>query len=125
MDYSKMLEFHVAHRCDLTIAVREVPLEEASRMGIMNAREDGSIYEFEEKPKSPKSNLASMGVYIFTWGKLREALIADNKAHNDSDFGKHIIPRMLRKIARCMPIASRTIGKTSAPSKATGNQTWN
>ena len=95
MDYSKMLEFHLQNHCDLTIAVREVPLEEASRMGIMNANEDGSIYEFEEKPKNPKSNLASMGIYIFTWDKLREALIADNKVHDDSDFGKHIIPRML------------------------------
>jgi len=97
MDYSKMLEFHIGRRCGLTIAVQEVPMEEASRLGIMNAHEDGSIYEFEEKPKNPKSNLASMGIYIFTWSKLREALIADNKAHDDSDFGKHIIPWMLKE----------------------------
>ena len=97
MDYSKMLDFHVKNHCDATIAVREVTLEEASRFGIMNTREDDSIYEFEEKPKNPKSNLASMGIYIFTWEKLREALIADNKIHSDSDFGKHIIPRMLGK----------------------------
>ena len=97
MDYSKMLEYHAQHRCDLTIAVQEVPWEEASRLGIMNARDDGSIYEFEEKPKNPKSNLGSMGIYIFTWAKLREALIADNKVHDDSDFGKHIIPWMLKE----------------------------
>ena len=95
MDYSKMLDFHKKNRCDATIAVREVPVEEASHFGIMNTREDDSIYEFEEKPKIPKSNLASMGIYIFTWSKLREVLIVDNKIHNDSDFGKHIIPRML------------------------------
>ena len=95
MDYSKMLDFHKKNHCDATIAVREVPLEETSRFGIMNTREDDSIYEFEEKPKIPKSNLASMGIYIFTWNKLREALIADNKIHSDSDFGKHIIPRIL------------------------------
>jgi glucose-1-phosphate adenylyltransferase len=95
MDYSKMLDFHKKNHCDATIAVREVPFEEASRFGIMNTHEDGSVYEFEEKPKTPKSNLASMGNYMFTWSKLREALISDNKIHNDSDFGKHIIPRML------------------------------
>ncbi|MDR2649169.1 MAG: glucose-1-phosphate adenylyltransferase [Clostridiales bacterium] len=95
MDYSKMLDFHKKNHCDATIAVREVTMEEAGRFGIMNTREGDSIYEFEEKPKTPKSNLASMGNYIFTWSKLREALIADNKIHNDSDFGKHIIPRML------------------------------
>jgi len=97
MDYSKMLDFHIHNHSDLTIAVREVPIEEASRMGIMNTHEDDSIYEFEEKPKNPKSNLASMGIYIFTWNKLREALIADDKVHEDSDFGKHIIPLMLNE----------------------------
>jgi glucose-1-phosphate adenylyltransferase len=95
MDYSKMLDFHKQNHCDATIAVREVPMEEASRFGIMNTKDDDLIYEFEEKPQQPKSNLASMGIYIFTWSKLREALIADNKNHPDSDFGKHIIPRML------------------------------
>ncbi|MDR1687250.1 MAG: glucose-1-phosphate adenylyltransferase [Clostridiales bacterium] len=95
MDYSEMLRFHQENNCDATIAVLEVPLEEASRMGIMNTYENGKVYEFEEKPKNPKSNLASMGIYIFTWSKLKEALIKDNKIHPDSDFGKHIIPMML------------------------------
>lgn len=97
MDYAAMLNFHKQNNCDVTIAVLEVPLEEASRFGIMNADENDKIYEFEEKPAEPKSNLASMGIYIFTWDKLREALIEDNKIHADSDFGKHIIPSMLNK----------------------------
>ena len=95
MDYSKMLEFHKANNCTATIAVLEVPVEEASRFGIMNTLDDDKIYEFEEKPANPKSNLASMGIYIFTWKKLREALIEDNKVHSNSDFGMHIIPKML------------------------------
>lgn len=97
MDYSNMLAFHKKNNCDVTIAVLEVSMEEASRFGIMNADENDKIYEFEEKPEHPKSNLASMGIYIFTWDKLREALIEDNKVHTDSDFGKHIIPMMLGK----------------------------
>jgi glucose-1-phosphate adenylyltransferase len=72
-------------------------MEEASRFGIMNADENDKIYEFEEKPANPKSNLASMGIYIFSWPKLRAALIEDNKVHPDSDFGKHIIPMMLNR----------------------------
>ena len=95
MDYSKMLEFHKANNCTATLAVLEVPFEEASRFGIMNTLDDDKIYEFEEKPANPKSNLASMGIYIFTWKKLREALIEDNKVHSNSDFGMHIIPKML------------------------------
>jgi len=95
MDYAEMLNFHKANKCDATIAVLEVPAEEASRMGIMNTRDDDKVYEFEEKPKKPKSNLASMGIYIFTWSKLRDVLIKDDKIHPDSDFGKHIIPMML------------------------------
>ena len=76
-----------------TIAVLEVPMEEASRFGIMNVDENDDIYEFEEKPKHPKSNLASMGIYIFTWSKLREYLIADEADERSSnDFGKNIIP---------------------------------
>ena len=97
MDYSAMLKYHKEHNCDVTIAVLEVSMEEASRFGIMNADENDKIYEFEEKPEHPKSNLASMGIYIFTWDKLRAALIEDNKIHSDSDFGKHIIPSMLEK----------------------------
>lgn len=95
MDYSKMLEFHKDNNCTATIAVLEVPIEEASRFGIMNTLEDDKIYEFEEKPQKPKSNLASMGIYIFNWKKLREVLIEDNKIHSNSDFGLHIIPKML------------------------------
>lgn len=95
MDYSKMLDYHKKNKCDATIAVLEVPLEEASRFGIMNTGEGDRIVEFEEKPKEPKSNLASMGIYIFTWSKLRQALIEDNACNPDSDFGKHIIPRMI------------------------------
>lgn len=97
MDYAAMLKYHKHNNCDVTIAVLEVSMEEASRFGIMNADENDKIYEFEEKPANPKSNLASMGIYIFTWDKLREALIEDNKIHSDSDFGKHIIPSMLDK----------------------------
>ncbi|MEA4815351.1 MAG: glucose-1-phosphate adenylyltransferase [Lachnospiraceae bacterium] len=97
MDYSKMLKFHKKKGCTATIAVLKVSYEEASRFGIMNTDADGRIYEFEEKPEKPKSNLASMGIYIFTWSKLKEALIEDNKIHPDSDFGKHIIPSMIKK----------------------------
>ena len=96
MDYSAMLDFHKEKGADCTIAVLTVPMEEASRFGIMNTLEDGAIYEFEEKPKQPKSNKASMGIYIFTYKKLREYLIADeNTPGSSNDFGKNIIPNML------------------------------
>ena len=96
MDYSEMLEDHKKNNADCTIAVLEVPMEEASRFGIMNADEDGKIYEFEEKPAHPKSNLASMGIYIFNWSKLKSYLIEDEKDPNSSkDFGKNVIPKML------------------------------
>ena len=97
MDYSEMLRHHKEKGAAATIAVMEVPMEEASRFGIMNTEEGDKIYEFEEKPAQPKSNLASMGIYIFTWDRLREALIEDNSIHPDSDFGKHIIPKMLEE----------------------------
>ncbi len=97
MDYAAMLDTHKAQNADVTIAVLEVPLEEASRFGIMNTDENGIIYEFEEKPENPKSNLASMGIYIFSWEVLRESLIADNAVHDNSDFGKHIIPILLEQ----------------------------
>ncbi len=97
MDYSKMLDFHKANNCHATIAVLEVPMEEASRFGIMNTREDDSIYEFDEKPKVPKNNLASMGIYIFNWPQLREALVKADQLYPDSDFGMHIIPMMLNE----------------------------
>ena len=96
MDYSKMLAYHKEHKADATIAVIPVPLKEASRFGIMNTNEDGSIYEFEEKPAEPKSNLASMGIYIFNWKTLRKLLLADIKnPDSHHDFGKDIIPTLL------------------------------
>ena len=97
MDYNKMVAQHKEAGADATIAVIEVPWEEASRFGIMNTDDAMNITEFEEKPENPKSNLASMGIYIFTWDRLREALIEDNSIHPDSDFGKHIIPKMLEE----------------------------
>ena len=96
MDYARMLADHVKNDADCTIAVLNVSLEEATRFGIMNTHPDGRIYEFEEKPKVPKSTKASMGVYIFRWSVLREYLIADNDDPSSSnDFGKNIIPKML------------------------------
>ena len=96
MDYSKMLAFHRAHEADATIAVLPVPMKEASRFGIMNTDEEARIIEFEEKPAQPKSNLASMGIYIFNWKQLRRLLSADMKDERSShDFGKDIIPSML------------------------------
>jgi glucose-1-phosphate adenylyltransferase len=96
MDYSKMINQHIETGAGCTIAVLEVSFEEASRFGIMNTTEDGTIYEFEEKPKAPKSNLASMGIYVFDWQKLRKYLTED-EANPDSsnDFGKNVIPAML------------------------------
>ena len=96
MDYARMIRFHEQNDSDCTIAVREVPLKEASRFGIMNTREDASVYEFEEKPKNPKSTKASMGIYIFTWEKLRRYLIEDEQnPASEKDFGKNIIPAMI------------------------------
>ncbi len=96
MNYDKMRRFHKEHDADCTIAVIEVPLEEASRFGIMNADPDGRIYEFEEKPPKPKSSLASMGVYIFKWEKLRQYLIQDEENPDSrNDFGANVIPAML------------------------------
>ena len=96
MDYSKMLAEHKKNGADCTIAVLEVPMEEASRFGILNTDENNKIYEFEEKPKQPKSNKASMGIYIFTTEVLKKYLIEDEADPNSSnDFGKNIIPNML------------------------------
>ena len=96
MDYNAMVDYHVANEASVTIAVRTVPLAEASRFGILNTNPDNSIYEFEEKPKQPKSTNASMGIYCFNWQVLREALIADEEDPNSSkDFGKNIIPNLL------------------------------
>ena len=96
MDYSQMLDFHKEKGSDATIAVIQVSLEETSRFGIMNTRDNYEIYEFEEKPKHPKSQLASMGVYIFNWSTLRHFLIKDEADQtSNNDFGKNIIPNML------------------------------
>ena len=91
MDYNKMLDYHKEKNAACTIAVIDVPLEEASRFGILNTNEDGSIYEFEEKPAHPKSTNASMGIYIFSWKALKESLTA-LKDQPSCDFGKHILP---------------------------------
>ena len=96
MDYAAMVAYHEKNEASCTIAVRNVPLSEASRFGILNTNPDNSIYEFEEKPKQPKSTNASMGIYVFNWQVLREALIADEDDPNSSnDFGKNIIPNLL------------------------------
>ena len=96
MDYDEMLDYHKEHHADATIAVIEVPMKEASRFGIMNTDDENRIIEFEEKPEHPKSNLASMGIYIFNWKLLRKKLVADMKdPDSNHDFGKDIIPTLL------------------------------
>ncbi|MEG1888978.1 MAG: sugar phosphate nucleotidyltransferase, partial [Lachnospiraceae bacterium] len=96
MDYSKMLEEHIHNRADATIAVLDIPLSEASRFGIMSCNEEGKITRFQEKPQYPESTLASMGIYIFKWSILREALEEDvNTPGSSNDFGKDIIPKLL------------------------------
>jgi glucose-1-phosphate adenylyltransferase len=96
MDYAKMIDFHKRNKADCTIAVLEVPWEEASRFGILATDNNNKIYEFAEKPKEPKSNKASMGVYVFSWDKLKKYLVEDEADPNSSnDFGKNIIPTML------------------------------
>ena len=96
MDYADMIAYHEKHNAACTIAVRNVPLSEASRFGILNTNPDNSIYEFEEKPKKPKSTNASMGIYVFNWKVLHDALVADEEDPKSSnDFGKNIIPNLL------------------------------
>ena len=96
MDYNEMLSYHKEKNAAATIAVLDVPMEEASRFGIMITDDDGNIVDFEEKPKHPRSTLASMGIYIFTWSKLRQYLIDnENNPDEDKDFGKAIIPNMM------------------------------
>lgn len=103
MNYDKMLNFHKENNADVTIAVIEVTMEEATRFGIMNTNEDLTIYEFEEKPEKPKSNKASMGVYIFKWDKLRKYLKEDELDElSSNDFGKNIIPKMLNDNMRML-----------------------
>ena len=103
MDYNLMLQYHIEHDADCTIAVLNVPLSEASRFGIMNTDENDRIIEFEEKPKVPKSTKASMGIYIFKTSKLIKYLVEDNDDPNSqNDFGKNIIPTMLNKNEKMM-----------------------
>ena len=98
MDYADMVAYHEKNNASCTIAVRNVPLKEASRFGILNTNPDNTIYEFEEKPKVPKSTNASMGIYVFNWEVLRNALIADEEDETSSnDFGKNIIPNLLNQ----------------------------
>lgn len=98
MNYAAMLKAHIENEADATLAVYEVPWEEASRFGILNTRDDDSITEFVEKPAKPESNLASMGVYIFNWQVLRKALIEDeNDPESNNDFGKNIVPKLLNQ----------------------------
>lgn len=96
MNYARMLDFHIEKKADVTIAMIPVPMEEASRFGILQTDDNSQIVTFEEKPANPKSNTASMGIYIFTWKNLRKELIADeNDPASSNDFGKNIIPKML------------------------------
>jgi len=97
MDYEMMLNSHKRKEADVSIAVFKVPIDEAHRFGIMNTDEDNWIVEFEEKPEEPKNDLASMGIYIFNWKILKEALISAEENHDNADFGKHIIPICLQK----------------------------
>ncbi len=106
MDYSKMIDFHIENNADSTIAVLNVSLEEASRFGIMTCNDDGRVIDFTEKPKEPKSTLASMGIYVFTWQKLKKYLIENENANTGSkDFGKDIIPSMLANNERLFAYA--------------------
>ena len=103
MDYNKMLKYHQEKKADATLAVIPVTYEEATRFGIMNTNEDNSVYEFEEKPKNPKNNMASMGIYIFNWQVLKKFLKEDQLEKTSSnDFGKNIIPNMLNSGKKLM-----------------------
>lgn len=98
MDYELLVDYHKEHEADVTISVLEVPWEEASRFGVINVNDEMDVLEFDEKPENPKSNLASMGVYVFKWEKLKEYLETDNVDEESShDFGKDILPAMLQK----------------------------
>ena len=125
MDYSAMLSFHKEKGADCTIAVLDVPIEEASRFGIMNTKDSGEIYEFEEKPAHPKSTNASMGIYIFTYEKLRKYLVEDEQnPASDNDFGKNIIPSMLAGGEKLTLIRSKATGRTLELFRPFGKQTW-
>ena len=114
MNYAKMLQYHKENNADATIAVIEVPMKEASRFGIMNTdTETGQIVEFEEKPEHPKSNLASMGIYIFNWKPLRKMLVADMKNdESNHDFEKTSFRRCSTRARDFSPTSSKATGKT-------------
>ena len=113
MDYEDMLETHKANNASLSVAVIEVPIKEASRFGIMNTDESDRIIEFEEKPEEPKNNLASMGIYIFNWGRLRNVLMNSySKDGQMIDFGKHVIPNYLESGEMYLLTVFLAIGKT-------------
>lgn len=125
MHYGEMLKAHKESGAAVTIAVMPVPWEEASRFGIMNVDEEGTITDFEEKPAEPKSNLASMGIYIFTYEVLKKYLEADERDPSSAnDFGKNIIPTMLENGERWYHSDLRAIGKMSAQFIACGRQIW-
>lgn len=112
MDYTQMLKKHKELGADLTVAVKEVPIEEASRFGILTANSEDEIIAFDEKPPVPKSNLASMGIYIFNWSVLKDELMADEaNLGSANDFGKNIIPKMVLKIEKSQLIALKGIGR--------------
>ena len=125
MDYNKMLDYHKEKNAACTIAVIDVPLEEASRFGILNTNEDGSIYEFEEKPAHPKSTNASMGIYIFSWKELRKYLTGMNSRRVQAMISARMsfLP-CLTQASVCLPILLRAIGRTSEQSTAFGKLIW-
>ena len=112
MDYEVMLDFHKANHADVTIAAMPVPMEEASRFGIVVTDEESKIKEFEEKPEKPSSNLASMGIYIFSWPVLKEALLKLSEQPN-CDFGKHIIHIVTKTEEECLLMNTTDIGRMS------------
>lgn len=125
MDYGKMLDYHIEKKADVTISVIEVGWEEASRFGIMKANPDGTITHFDEKPKFPKSNLASMGIYIFNWPLLKQYLeMDDQNPYSSHDFGKDIIPLLLKRKRSFLLIRSRDIGRMSERCRACGKPIW-
>ena len=123
MDYEVMLEYHKANNADVTIAAMPVPIEEASRFGILITDDNNRITEFEEKPKNPRSNLASMGIYIFSWKALKEALIKLSEEPG-CDFGKHVIPYCFEQGKRIFAYEYNGYWKMSEPSVPTGKQIW-
>ena len=125
MDYENMLEYHKTCEADITLATYQVPWEEASRFGVVITDENNIISEFEEKPANPRSNKASMGIYIFSWKVLREALVT-MKDQPECDFGKHIIPYCHNNgKKRFALMISRVTGKTLEHLALTGKQIWN